>query len=175
MRSKLRWRFFSLPRTGELRSAREDARSHGHRYRLLQSTIVGLVILHLLCIPGVSYFTGGLDIAEMELITGPNELNHTLLILGVMSLVLPTAFFTALDRGALVDLTLPACSAEAEKYYRLGRAALSLRSIFDSPEIETVQAVALMGSYHSICSSRFTLESAWALVSLASKLAQSVS
>ena len=83
--------------------------------------------------------------------------------------------YMVLAVGALVDLTLPACSAEAEKYYRLGRAALSLRSVFDSPELETVQAVGLMASYHSLCSSRYTLESAWSLGSLASKLAQSVS
>ncbi|KAJ3528129.1 hypothetical protein NM688_g8035 [Phlebia brevispora] len=82
--------------------------------------------------------------------------------------------FMVLAVGALVDLTLPACSAEAEKYYRLGRAALSLRSVFDSPELETVQAVGLMAAYHSLCSSRYTLESAWSLASLASKLAQSI-
>ncbi|KAI0766121.1 fungal-specific transcription factor domain-containing protein [Trametes elegans] len=76
--------------------------------------------------------------------------------------------------GSLVDLTLPPCSAEAELYYRLGRAALSLRSVFDSPEIETVQALAVMAGYHSLCIQRYTLESAWRLVSLAAKVAQSV-
>ncbi|PSS35348.1 hypothetical protein PHLCEN_2v1685 [Hermanssonia centrifuga] len=81
--------------------------------------------------------------------------------------------YMVLAVGALVDLTLPSCSAEAEKYYRLGRAALSLRSVFDSPELETVQAVGLMAGYHSLCSSRYTLESAWSIASLASKLAQS--
>ncbi|KIP01519.1 hypothetical protein PHLGIDRAFT_32525 [Phlebiopsis gigantea 11061_1 CR5-6] len=87
--------------------------------------------------------------------------------------LLATLFFV-LAVGALVDLTLPACSAEAEKYYRLGRTALSLRSVFDSPELETVQAVGLMAGYHSLCTFRYTLESAWALGGLASKLAQSV-
>ncbi|GJE93221.1 fungal specific transcription factor domain-containing protein [Phanerochaete sordida] len=82
--------------------------------------------------------------------------------------------FMVLSVGALVDLTLSSCSAEAEKYYRLGRTALSLRSVFDSPELETVQAVGLMAGYHSLCSFRYTLESAWALGGLASKLAQSI-
>ena len=82
--------------------------------------------------------------------------------------------FMVLAVGALVDLTLPACSAEAEKYYRLGRTALSLRSVWDSPELETVQAVGLMAGYHSLCTFRYTIESAWALSGLASKLAQSV-
>ncbi|KAI0682175.1 hypothetical protein BC835DRAFT_1300198 [Cytidiella melzeri] len=76
--------------------------------------------------------------------------------------------------GALVDLTLPSCSVEAEKYYRLGRAALNMRSVFDSPELETVQALSLMASYQSLCTSRYTLESAWSLLSLASKLGQAV-
>ncbi|OBZ73747.1 putative transcriptional regulatory protein C1F7.11c [Grifola frondosa] len=81
--------------------------------------------------------------------------------------------YLVLALGALVDLTLPSCSAEAETYYRLGRAALSLRSIFDSPEIETVQGVILIAAYHSLCSQRHSLESAWSLMSLAAKLAQS--
>ncbi|KAI0675641.1 fungal-specific transcription factor domain-containing protein [Trametes maxima] len=76
--------------------------------------------------------------------------------------------------GSLVDLTLPPCSAEAELYYRLGRSALSMRSVFDSPEIETVQATLLMAQYHSLCIQRYSLESAWRLVSLSAKLAQSV-
>ncbi|KAH8104100.1 fungal-specific transcription factor domain-containing protein [Cristinia sonorae] len=76
--------------------------------------------------------------------------------------------------GALVDLTLPTCSVEAEKYYRLGRASLSLRSILDSPEFETVQAVALMAAYHSTCDSRYSVESAWSLASLACKLSQAL-
>ncbi|KAI0332685.1 hypothetical protein GY45DRAFT_1432896 [Cubamyces sp. BRFM 1775] len=76
--------------------------------------------------------------------------------------------------GSLVDLTLQPCSAEAELYYRLGRAALSMRSVFDSPELETVQALVLMGEYHSLCIQRYSIESAWRIISLASKVAQSV-
>lgn len=74
-----------------------------------------------------------------------------------------------------MDLTLPSCSVEAERYYQLARAALSLRSIFDSPEIETVQAVAFMSAYHSLATSRYSVESAWSIMSLASRLAQGVS
>lgn len=83
--------------------------------------------------------------------------------------------FMILAVGALVDLTLPSNSVEAEKYYELARATLGLESIFDSPRLETVQAVALMASYHSQWGSKYTLESAWSLVSLASKLGQAVS
>lgn len=76
--------------------------------------------------------------------------------------------------GALLDLTLQPCSAEAELYYRLGRSALSLRSVFDSPELETVQALVIMAKYHSLCTQRYSIESAWRISSLASKIGQSV-
>lgn len=84
------------------------------------------------------------------------------------------SLFFVLAVGALLDLTLQPCSAEAELYYRLGRAALSMRSVFDSPELETVQALVLMAKYHSLCIQRYSLESAWRISSLASKIGQSV-
>ncbi|TBU24176.1 fungal-specific transcription factor domain-containing protein [Dichomitus squalens] len=85
-----------------------------------------------------------------------------------------SVLFFVFALGSLVDLTLPPCSAEAELYYRLGRAALSLRSIFDSQEIETVQALIHMAMYHSLCSQRWSLESAWRIISLSGKIAQSL-
>jgi hypothetical protein len=56
----------------------------------------------------------------------------------------------------------------------LGRAALSLRSVFDSPQIETVQAVGLMATYHSLGDKKYTRDSAWSIMSLGAKLAQSI-
>ncbi|KAF8913807.1 hypothetical protein CPB84DRAFT_1811319 [Gymnopilus junonius] len=82
--------------------------------------------------------------------------------------------FLVFAMGALVDLTLEPYNREAEMYYQLGRASLSLRSVLDSPEISTVQAVLLMASYHSNGGQRYTMDSAWALVSLGSKMSQSV-
>ncbi|KZT19140.1 hypothetical protein NEOLEDRAFT_1246038 [Neolentinus lepideus HHB14362 ss-1] len=76
--------------------------------------------------------------------------------------------------GALMDLTLPAYNSEAEKYFRLGRAVLTLRSIVDSPAIETVQAIGLMGAYHGLDGQRYTMDSSWSLCALSSKLAQSL-
>ncbi|RXW14395.1 hypothetical protein EST38_g11457 [Candolleomyces aberdarensis] len=75
--------------------------------------------------------------------------------------------------GALVDLTLEPYSKEAEDYYNTSRACLSLRSAFDSPEICTVQAIVLMASYHGLAGKRYTMDSAWSLMSLGAKLAQS--
>lgn len=93
---------------------------------------------------------------------------------GVRCPHLLAVLYLVLAVGALVDLALPPCSVEAEKYYRLGRAALSLRSLFDSPEVETIEALALMSAYHSLCSTRHTAESAWSLISLAARLSHSV-
>ncbi|EPQ58859.1 hypothetical protein GLOTRDRAFT_33402 [Gloeophyllum trabeum ATCC 11539] len=77
--------------------------------------------------------------------------------------------------GALMDLTLPPANPEAEKYYRLGRAAMSLRSLVDAPLIETVQAIAMMGAYHHMSGRKASLDSAWSLTAFSVKLAQSVS
>ncbi|KXN87954.1 Vacuolar calcium ion transporter [Leucoagaricus sp. SymC.cos] len=70
--------------------------------RILQSTIIGVIILHLLLIPGTSFITGGANIMSQDLTPHITELNHTLLTMGVLSLVLPAAFFAALDRGVNV-------------------------------------------------------------------------
>ncbi|TEB30149.1 hypothetical protein FA13DRAFT_1733962 [Coprinellus micaceus] len=75
--------------------------------------------------------------------------------------------------GALVDLTLEPHSKEAEGYYNLSRACLALRSVFDSPEISTIQAVLLMAAYHAMAGRRYTMDSVWSLTSLGAKLAQS--
>jgi len=67
--------------------------------KLLQSTIIGVVLLHLLLIPGVAFVTGGARVLEQDLHPHLTQLNHTLLTIGVMTLLLPAAFFAALDRG----------------------------------------------------------------------------
>ncbi|KZS95242.1 hypothetical protein SISNIDRAFT_439283 [Sistotremastrum niveocremeum HHB9708] len=70
--------------------------------RLVQSTIIGVIILHLLLIPGTSFLIGGARILEQNLHEHNTQLNHSLLTLGVMTIMLPTAFFTALDRGDII-------------------------------------------------------------------------
>ena len=70
------------------------------RLRLLQSTIVGeyfdykfarttrltrgagVVILHLLLIPGTAFLAGGAQVWEQNLHPHPTELNHSLLAVG---------------------------------------------------------------------------------------------
>ncbi|KAF7301357.1 Zn(2)-C6 fungal-type domain-containing protein [Mycena indigotica] len=82
--------------------------------------------------------------------------------------------FLTFALGALVDLTLEPHNIESDQFYHASRAALALRSIFDSPEMATVQAVLLMASYHNMGGRRYTMESSWSLMCLGSKLAQSV-
>ncbi|KAH9053055.1 hypothetical protein EDB87DRAFT_310553 [Lactarius vividus] len=65
--------------------------------KLLQSTITGVVLLHLLLIPGTAFFTGGARIWEQKLHPHRSQLNHTLLTVGVLALTIPAAFFAATD------------------------------------------------------------------------------
>ena len=78
--------------------------------------------------------------------------------------------------GSLVDPTQPIFnSEEAERYHHCARAALALRSIFDSPMVETVLAILVLSYYCSNVAHRYTQDSIWMLTSLCSKVAQSVS
>ncbi|KAG6899831.1 hypothetical protein C0993_006425 [Termitomyces sp. T159_Od127] len=86
---------------------------------------------------------------------------------------LATLFFL-LALGALLDLSLPPYNAEAEHYYELGRCALGLRVIFESPQLDTVQALGLMATYHCFAGKKFHRDSAWCVMSFAVKLAQGI-
>ncbi|KAG1779822.1 fungal-specific transcription factor domain-containing protein [Suillus placidus] len=84
------------------------------------------------------------------------------------------ALYMVFAQGALMDLTLPSCNQEAEDYFHLGRVALSLRSVFESPTTHTIQALAVMGYCYSNRGKQNALNSAWSIMALASKLAQSM-
>ncbi|OJA17028.1 hypothetical protein AZE42_00569 [Rhizopogon vesiculosus] len=85
--------------------------------------------------------------------------------------------YMVFTQGALMDLTLPPCNQEAENYFHLGCVALSLRSVFETPTTQTVQALALMAYCYSnggTANQQHPLDSAWSVIALASKLAQSM-
>lgn len=63
--------------------------------KLLQSTIIGVVILHLLLVPGTAFIIGGARTISQDLHPHLTQLNHTLLTIGVLSLLLPAAIFSA--------------------------------------------------------------------------------
>jgi hypothetical protein len=80
--------------------------------------------------------------------------------------------------GSLTDMALPPApdNPEAEHYYQLTKAALGLEPVLERPpSVATVQALSLMGIYEGLCSGENSIESTWALMGLATKLAQSVS
>ncbi|KAJ7627068.1 hypothetical protein FB45DRAFT_920590 [Roridomyces roridus] len=72
--------------------------------KLLQSSLIGVILLRLLLIPGVAFVTGGSHLLEQDLHPAVTELNHTLLTIGVFCLLLPAAFFSGMDDGAATTL-----------------------------------------------------------------------
>ncbi|KAH8830894.1 hypothetical protein DL96DRAFT_1707686 [Flagelloscypha sp. PMI_526] len=82
--------------------------------------------------------------------------------------------FLVFALGSWVDLTQVNYWEDADKYYHLARACLTMQSIFEAPECATVQAIALLSSYSDIRGhlSSMTLHPGWTLLSLASKIAQ---
>lgn len=64
---------------------------------------------------------------------------------------------------------------ESDKYYRLGRIALSMHSVFDSPRLDTIQAVSLMAAYITNSDGKHAIEEAWSYLGIAIRLAISVS
>jgi Ca2+:H+ antiporter len=69
--------------------------------KILQSTIVGVIVLHLLLVPGAAFITGGARIWEQDLHPHLTQLNQSLLTIGVLTLLLPAAFFAAIDGGVV--------------------------------------------------------------------------
>ncbi|CEL53188.1 Vacuolar calcium ion transporter OS=Schizosaccharomyces pombe (strain 972 / ATCC 24843) GN=vcx1 PE=3 SV=1 [Rhizoctonia solani AG-1 IB] len=63
--------------------------------KLVQSTVIGVVLLHCLLIPGIAFLTDGTKLWAQQLKPRVTELNQSLLTIGVLSLVVPTAFFSA--------------------------------------------------------------------------------
>ncbi|KAH8829156.1 hypothetical protein DL96DRAFT_1814425 [Flagelloscypha sp. PMI_526] len=76
--------------------------------------------------------------------------------------------------GAWVDLTHDKYWEEADKYYHLARACLSMQSLFEEPECATVQALFLLSAYTEVRGhlTSMTLHPSWTLLSVASKIAQ---
>ncbi|KAF7985883.1 hypothetical protein HWV62_43760 [Athelia sp. TMB] len=85
-----------------------------------------------------------------------------------------SVLYSVIGFGSLVDLTQPANNEEGERYHHLARAALSLRSIFDSPMVETVQAILFLAYYCSSSIQQDGHDRVWMLMSLCSKVAQGI-
>ncbi|TFK49096.1 hypothetical protein OE88DRAFT_1663469 [Heliocybe sulcata] len=76
--------------------------------------------------------------------------------------------------GALMDLTQAPYNKEAWRYAVLGKNALLLRTVKDSPAIETVQAMALLAYFFSQSGRRHTIEFTWSIMSNCLRHAQTI-
>jgi hypothetical protein len=75
----------------------------------------------------------------------------------------------------LVNLDLPPYNSEADHYFDLACAAMSIRPIFDNPTVVTVQALTLLACYYGHGGPKFSLDGAWSTISFASSFSQRVS
>ena len=66
-------------------------------------------------------------------------------------------------------------ASQSDRYYRLGRMALSMHSVFDSPRLDTIQAVSLMAAYITNSDGKHAVEEAWSYLGIAIRLAIRVS
>ncbi|KDQ09740.1 hypothetical protein BOTBODRAFT_58507 [Botryobasidium botryosum FD-172 SS1] len=64
--------------------------------KLLQSTIIGVILLHTLLVPGGAFLAGGARIWEQHLHESSTQLNQSLITIGALTLLVPAAFFAAL-------------------------------------------------------------------------------
>ncbi|KAJ6538087.1 fungal-specific transcription factor domain-containing protein [Mycena capillaripes] len=80
--------------------------------------------------------------------------------------------FLVFALASLVDLDLPPYNSEADRYFDLACAALSITPLFENPTVVTVQALTLLACYYSHGGPRFTMDGAWSTISLASNLSQ---
>jgi hypothetical protein len=82
---------------------------------------------------------------------------------------------TVFATGALADQTLPPYNEEAEHYYQLSLAAMSLTQVLGTPTLAAVQAITLMGCYNAQCGRHSTLDVSGSLINLACNLGINVS
>ncbi|KAG9012479.1 hypothetical protein FRB90_006669 [Tulasnella sp. 427] len=68
--------------------------------RLAQATISGVVLLHLLLVPGCAFLTGGAKIWYQQLGEHASQLNQSLLAAGFIFMLIPTVFFIAIGSDA---------------------------------------------------------------------------
>ncbi|TFK67651.1 hypothetical protein BDN72DRAFT_90025 [Pluteus cervinus] len=104
--------------------------------------------------------------------SGPSSVNSSKK--GAHELALLFAIFCF---GALTDVALPPApgNVEAERYYQLTKAALGIEPVLERPpSVSTVQALSLMAIYEGLAGGENSIEGTWALMGLATKLAQSV-
>ncbi|KAJ3775184.1 hypothetical protein FB446DRAFT_638372 [Lentinula raphanica] len=79
-----------------------------------------------------------------------------------------------LAHGSLADLNMPMYSAESALFFNLSRASLALHPVFVSPDLATIQALTLIGSYYDTGGPNYSIEAGWIYMTIAAKLTHSV-
>ncbi|KAJ4490621.1 fungal-specific transcription factor domain-containing protein [Lentinula aciculospora] len=79
-----------------------------------------------------------------------------------------------LAHGSLADLSMPMYSAESALFFNLSRASLALHPVFVSPDLATVQALTLIGSYYDTGGPNYSIEAGWVYLTIAAKLTHSL-
>lgn len=84
--------------------------------------------------------------------------------------------------GLLVDLRQKPFSDESDRYYQLAKAAITLQSVLEKPELITIQALHLMSIYNMMRQpdirdedSETSMEMSWSLMRMCHQLSQTVS
>lgn len=72
--------------------------------------------------------------------------------------------------GSLADLTLPPFNDEAEQYYQMALAALSVTPVLGSPTLSAIQALSILGAYNAHSGRTFSLDLSGSFFSLAAHL-----
>ncbi|KAJ7628452.1 hypothetical protein FB45DRAFT_748903 [Roridomyces roridus] len=93
---------------------------------------------------------------QVRVAYGPHELAVLLVTLGI---------------GALVDLDLQPYNLEAQHYYRLAKAALSLQSVLTEPSVVTIKTLHLMSIYNGLSGKESNMEASYGLLDMASQVA----
>ncbi|TDL15881.1 hypothetical protein BD410DRAFT_81432 [Rickenella mellea] len=81
--------------------------------------------------------------------------------------------------GALVDLQQEPYNAEAEHYYHLAKAAITLQNVLEKPEMATIQALQLLSIYSAmyqtdVAGHETNMEMSWGLIRLCVQLAETI-
>ncbi|KAF9505012.1 hypothetical protein BS47DRAFT_1307272 [Hydnum rufescens UP504] len=121
--------------------------------RLVQSTACGVILLHTLLVPGISFMLGGVNVLHQHLDPHVTELNKSLLMIGVLSLLIPAAFFAVnapADPGVIATLneeTVGAVSAISDasrnELLKLSRGMAIILLIMYVPSINVASRIYL--------------------------------
>ncbi|KAH7868571.1 fungal-specific transcription factor domain-containing protein [Lentinula edodes] len=82
--------------------------------------------------------------------------------------------FICLALGSLADLSTPMYSTESALFFNLSRATLALHPVLVSPDLASIQALTLIGSYYGTGGPNYSIEATWVCLTFAAKLTHSL-